>query len=88
MVGRLVDDRRSSVDDMQEMAAGLASKEQKPCSRCGVIKSQEAFFDKSLKGGLGGYGRVCKNCKAADAAASAEKRVASAGGRGRRWRRR
>ena len=88
MVGRLVDDRRSSVDDMQEMAAGLASKEQKPCSRCAVIKPQEAFFDKSLKGGLGGYGRVCKNCKAADAAASSEKRVASAGGRRRRWRRR
>jgi very-short-patch-repair endonuclease len=88
MVERLLDDHRSSVDDMQEMAAGIASKEQKPCSRCAAIKPQEAFFDKSLKGGHGGYGRVCLDCKARAAKAEAEKRVASAGGRRRRWQRR
>ena len=88
MVERLLDDRRSSVDDMQDMAAGIASKEQKPCSRCAAIKPQEAFFDPTLKGGSGGYGRVCMSCKSGPADADAEKRVASAGGRRRRWRRR
>jgi very-short-patch-repair endonuclease len=53
----------ASVDHMQEVAAGLTTKELKPCPNCGEIKPQEAFFDHSLKGGEGGHGRVCMTCK-------------------------
>ncbi|MEI9966041.1 MAG: hypothetical protein WDM92_16750 [Caulobacteraceae bacterium] len=50
MVERLLEDRRSgSVDEMQQMASGLAAKELKNCSRCGAVKPMEAFFDKTLK---------------------------------------
>ncbi len=68
---------------VQGQAAGLASKELKPCSRCGEIKEQAAFFDPALKGGHGGVGRVCAQCKENDAAASEVPRYPR--GR-RRWR--
>jgi hypothetical protein len=48
---------------VQTAAAGLASKEMKPCSRCGEILPIEAFFDPTLRGGEGGSGRVCMGCK-------------------------
>jgi very-short-patch-repair endonuclease len=89
MLDRLLDNRPpAAVEDMQEMASGIASKELKPCSRCGEIKPQEAFFDGSLRGGIGGYGRVCVACKQADEAALREKRLATVGSGRRRWRRR
>ena len=90
MLDRLLENRApGSVEEMQEMASGLASKELKPCIRCGEIKPQEAFFDGSLKNGSGGYGRICIACKEADQAAQREKRLASVGaGSRRRWRRR
>jgi very-short-patch-repair endonuclease len=89
LVDRLTEDNCiASVDHMQEVAAGLATKELKPCARCGEIKPQEAFFDRSLKGGEGGHGRVCMTCKEGAAKAQAAKRQSTAAPRRRRrWRR-
>lgn len=58
----------SAVVAAVEQAQGLASKELKPCSRCGEIRDQAQFFDPSLKDGAGGFGRVCMPCKGEDAA--------------------
>lgn len=58
--------RSEVVSHLQSQAAGLASKELKPCSRCGDIKEQAEYFDPTLKGGAGGYGRVCLPCKGAN----------------------
>jgi hypothetical protein len=69
---------------VQGQAAGLASKELKPCSRCGEIKEQAAFFDPVLKSGLGGVGRVCAQCKETNVAAAEIPRYPRAGRR--RWR--
>ncbi len=78
----------ASVDALQAQAAGLVAKELKPCSRCGEIQSQEAFFDQALKGGAGGFGRLCALCKAKDKASA---RVSLGHGHSRfarrRWRR-
>ncbi len=67
-LGRLFDDltedhASDSVDQMQEVAAGLATKTHKICIRCRQIRPQEAFFDRSLKDGDGGHGRICMHCK-------------------------
>jgi hypothetical protein len=80
------DDRVASVERMQEVAAGLASKELKTCSRCNEIKPQEAFFDRSLKGGEGGHGRVCTACKAKAEKTMTQRRPRTPGRR-RAWRR-
>jgi len=48
---------------VQGEAAGLATKELRVCSRCNNIQPQDEFFDASLRGGEGGYGRVCRTCK-------------------------
>jgi very-short-patch-repair endonuclease len=43
MVERLLEGPRpGSVDDMQQMASGLATRELKPCSRCNAVKPMEA----------------------------------------------
>ena len=87
LVERLFEDEPiGSVAQMQEMASGLASKQMKPCSRCGAIKLQEAFFDRTLKGGEGGYGRVCMSCKDEASRAQAERKVAAPYARRRWWR--
>lgn len=70
----------AAVEQVQQQAAGLASKELKPCSRCGKIRELSAFLDPQLKGGAGGYGRVCMTCKNND------EKPATVGGRYRRWR--
>ncbi len=91
LVDRLIEhDGIASVEHMQEVAAGLATKELKPCARCNEIKPQESFFDRSLRSGQGGYGRICRPCKEAAAKIQAETRHAVAPRpryRGRRWRR-
>jgi hypothetical protein len=88
LVDRLTEDNGvASVEQMQKVAVGLETKELKPCSRCGQIKPQEAFFDKSLKDGEGGYGRVCMTCKDDAVKAQAAKRQAPRPRRQwRRWR--
>lgn len=72
-----IDDKKEvvSVDEVQVIAGGLASKELKPCSKCGAIKPQIDFFDEALNGGKGAAGRVCMECKNAAAA----KRASSSG---------
>lgn len=55
--------RSKAVDQVLEQAAGLASKDMKACTRCGIIKGQQAFFDPALRGGEGAVGRVCLPCK-------------------------
>jgi very-short-patch-repair endonuclease len=88
IVEHLFDDEAAeSVVEMQQMATGLAAKELKPCTRCGGIKPLEAYFDRSLKGGEGGYGRVCMACKEEAAKAQAERRFATPRASRRRWRR-
>lgn len=57
------DANSKAVQFVQEQAAGLASKDLKPCTRCGEIRNHSDFFDASLKNGQGGIGRVCKSCK-------------------------
>jgi very-short-patch-repair endonuclease len=56
------------VTHMQSQAVGLANRELKPCTRCGEIRDQTSFFDPSLGGGTGAYGRVCMPCKGHGAA--------------------
>lgn len=50
----------STVDKITEVAAGLANKSKKTCSRCGEIKALTEFFDPALKRGTG---RICAACK-------------------------
>jgi len=73
-----------SVKTIQAQAKGLADGTNKICQRCKQIKPLEEFYDKALKNGEGGYGRVCIGCKNADKSSSS--------GRGysgyRRWKRR
>lgn len=73
--------RSEVVSHVQSQAAGLASKELKPCSRCGEIKEQAEYFDPTLKGGAGGYGRVCLPCKGANGAPTPKARRSKR----RRW---
>jgi hypothetical protein len=58
--------RSTMVEQVMRQAEALANKDMKVCSRCEQIREQEEFFDPSLKGGEGGYGRVCMECKSAD----------------------
>jgi hypothetical protein len=46
------------VERLRAQAEGLTNKEMKPCSRCESIHPLAKFWDRSLKGGQGGYGRV------------------------------
>jgi hypothetical protein len=71
-----------AVNSVLEQAAGLVSKELKPCSRCGQIQKMDAFFDPDLKSGDGGHGRVCMTCKAKEAAEAAARPMRR---RRRRW---
>jgi len=77
-----------SVEEMQALAGGLASKELKPCSKCSGIKPQHDFFDPALKGGAGAIGRVCMDCKKTAASEKAGRAVGSAGRYGGGYRRR
>ena len=72
------------VERLREQAQGMVNKEMRQCSRCESIKPLEAFFDKALKAGAGGHGRVCMECKIADVKTPSAKRP----GRGWRSRRR
>jgi len=53
----------SVVDKIQKDAQALADGQKKFCKKCGETKTLKAFYDKSLKGGKGGYGRYCLACK-------------------------
>lgn len=57
------DSDHSRVTQIVEDANALEKGEKKSCSRCGEVKLLAEFFDKNLKRGEGGYGRVCLPCK-------------------------
>lgn len=73
------------VEELREQAQGLVNKEKQQCSRCEGIKPREAFFDKALKNGAGGYGRVCMECKAKDVKVPTFKSTSRAWRGRRRW---
>ncbi len=68
-----------SAERLRGDAENLANGDAKTCSRCKHIKPLEKYFDPSLKGGQGGYGRVCMDCKRKD-------KPSHQGRRFRRWR--
>jgi len=53
----------TAVKRTQAAAEGISNGQLKPCSRCGQILPQPAFYDEALAGGAGGYGRKCRKCK-------------------------
>jgi hypothetical protein len=55
--------RAASVDRLREQASALLSKDAKACTRCETIRPLQDFYDQTLSGGSGGYGRVCAPCK-------------------------
>ena len=53
----------SVVNNIQKDAQALADGQKRFCRKCGKIKALTTFYDKSLQGGKGGYGRYCLACK-------------------------
>lgn len=51
------------VRNLQTQASSLLNKTAKQCPKCMQIKQHEEFYDSTLKGGEGGYGRNCMACK-------------------------
>ena len=51
------------VDRIRKDEEALANGDKKFCRKCEKTKALKAFFDKTLKGGKGGYGRYCFQCK-------------------------
>jgi len=52
-----------AVAKIRDVAEDLAKGEAKHCRKCDQVKPLDAFFDRNLKGGKGGYGQICKDCK-------------------------
>ena len=57
--------RAVALDAISSTVQKLQDKSAKECSRCSTVKDLQAFFDKNLAGGKGGYGRICMACKQA-----------------------
>jgi hypothetical protein len=55
-----------TVKAISEQAQALTEGTARACSRCGTIKPMTSFFDKSLRNGAGGTGRICAACKEAE----------------------
>lgn len=51
------------VRKVQNEASSLLNKTAKQCPKCMQIKEHHDFYDATLKGGEGGYGRNCMACK-------------------------
>jgi hypothetical protein len=58
-------DEGSSVTKIKAQAQALEDKAAKLCSKCKEVKELNGFFDPTLGGGKGAYGRVCMSCKEA-----------------------
>ena len=58
-----VDQSSTKESSDSKTTADLEAGDSKVCSRCEKVKPVEDFFDASLKGGDGGYGRICTTCK-------------------------
>jgi very-short-patch-repair endonuclease len=64
LVESLLDDHEAeSVTGLQAEARGLTEGTLKTCPLCGKNKPMREFYEDSLKGGDGGYGRNCMPCK-------------------------
>jgi hypothetical protein len=57
--------RAVALDAIGSTVEALQNKTAKECPRCRSVKDHHAFFDRSLAGGKGGYGRFCMACKLA-----------------------
>jgi hypothetical protein len=57
--------RAVSLDAISSTVEKLQNKTAKECGKCATVKDLQAFFDRSLAGGKGGYGRICLVCKRA-----------------------
>jgi very-short-patch-repair endonuclease len=53
----------SVIDKIREDAEDLSERSSKVCTKCEKILDRQRFFDPSLKGGAGGFGRICMPCK-------------------------
>lgn len=73
------------VDRLREQAQGMVNKEMRQCSRCDGIKLLEDFFDKALKAGAGGYGRVCMECKTESTKTTSTRSIGKVWRTRRRW---
>lgn len=55
--------RAVALDSISSTVEALQNKKAKECSKCSTVKELQAFFDRNLAGGKGGYGRICMACK-------------------------
>ena len=55
--------RATALDAISSTLMRLQDKSAKECGNCATVKDLQAFFDKNLAGGKGGYGRICMVCK-------------------------
>jgi hypothetical protein len=58
--------RAVALDAISSTVKKLHDRSAKKCSKRSTVKDLQAFFDKSLAGGKGGYGRICMVCKHAN----------------------
>lgn len=70
---------------LRDQAQGMVNNEMRQCSRCKGIKPMADFFDKTLKAGAGGHGRVCMQCKGGDTISSIARSTRGAWRGRRRW---
>ena len=70
--------KAEEVSKLRAKAEALDNGEAKMCSKCGKALDREAFYDPSLGGGAGGYGRICLSCKGLA-------RHSTSSGRARTW---
>jgi hypothetical protein len=57
------DEEASVVSSIKEDVRSLEDGSKKKCGKCEEIKEIKQFWDRKLKSGHGGYGRVCLACK-------------------------
>jgi hypothetical protein len=57
------DEDHALVTRIHDDAEALATGDKKLCRKCDTVKDNAAFFDATLRGGQGGYGRYCMACK-------------------------
>ena len=55
--------RAVALDAISSTVEKLQNKTAKECGKCRNVKELQAFFDRSLASGKGGYGRICMACK-------------------------
>lgn len=65
VVGAVQDTLSESANHVIRTRQALQDGTQKECSGCHRAKPLKEFFDKNLRNGLGGYGRICQGCKGA-----------------------